>query len=65
MGCRGAPVRVIVVDTGPIVAAANPKDDFHRPCVDLLQSFPGPLLLPAPLLAEVGYMLGFPCGGQG
>ncbi|WP_455351164.1 type II toxin-antitoxin system VapC family toxin [Streptomyces sp. SYSU K217416] len=55
---------MIVVDTGPIVAAANRKDDFHQPCVDLLQSFPGPLLLPAPLLGEVGYMLASRAGAK-
>jgi uncharacterized protein len=48
---------VIVIDTGPVVAAANRKDDFHEACVELLQGFPGPLLLPAPLLTEIGYML--------
>ncbi|KLL09641.1 type II toxin-antitoxin system VapC family toxin [Protofrankia coriariae] len=48
---------MIVVDTGPVVAVANRKDDHHRQCVDLLQNFPGPLLLPAPLLSEIGYML--------
>ena len=48
---------MIVIDTGPVVAAANRKDDYHRPCVDLLQGFPGLLLLPAPLITEIGYML--------
>lgn len=48
---------MIVIDTGPVVAAANRKDDFHEACVDLLQGFPGPLLLPAPLITEIGYML--------
>jgi predicted nucleic acid-binding protein len=48
---------VIVIDTGPVVAAANRKDDHHEQCVELLQGFPGPLLLPAPLITEIGYML--------
>jgi uncharacterized protein len=48
---------VIVIDTGPVVAAANRKDDYHERCVQLLQGFPGPLLLPAPLITEIGYML--------
>jgi hypothetical protein len=48
---------VIVIDTGPVVAAANRKDDYHEQCVGLLQVFPGPLLLPAPLITEIGYML--------
>lgn len=48
---------MIVIDTGPVMAAANRKDDYHKQCVDLLQGFPGPLLLPAPLITEIGYML--------
>jgi uncharacterized protein len=48
---------VIVIDTGPVVAAANRKDDYNEQCVQLLQGFPGPLLLPAPLITEIGYML--------
>ena len=39
---------MIVIDTGPEVAAANRKDDHHEQCVELLQGLPGPLLLPAP-----------------
>ena len=48
---------MIVIDTGPVVANANRKDDHHEECVKLLQGFPGPLLLPSPLLSEIGYML--------
>jgi uncharacterized protein len=48
---------VIVIDTGPVVAAANRKDDYHKQSVELLAGFPGPLLLPAPLITEIGYML--------
>lgn len=54
---RGIQHRVIVIDTGPAVAAANRKDDYHHQCTELLQGFPGPLLLPAPLITEIGYML--------
>jgi predicted nucleic acid-binding protein len=53
---------VIVVDTGPIVAAANRRDDFHRASVVLLETHPGPLLLPSALIGEVGYMLGSRAG---
>lgn len=28
---------MIVIDTGPVVAAANRKDDYHKQCVELLQ----------------------------
>ena len=51
---------MIVCDTGPLVAAALSKDPDHRPCVDL---FTGAhlaerqLIVPAPVVAEVGYLL--------
>lgn len=48
---------MIVIDIGPVAAAANRKDDSHQQCVELLAGFPGPLLLPAPLITEIGYML--------
>lgn len=55
---------MIVIDTGPIIAAANRKDSSHQQCVELLETFPGPLLLPQPLLAEIGYMLASHAGVQ-
>lgn len=55
---------MIVIDTGPVVAAANRKDDHHEQCAELLQGFPGPLLLPAPLITEIGYMLGSRAGSK-
>ena len=48
---------MIVIDTGPVIATANRKDADHQRCTNLLQNFPGPLLLPQPLLTEIGYML--------
>lgn len=51
---------MIVCDTGPLVAAALANDDHHRECVDLftgLHLAGRPLLVPAPVVAEVGYLL--------
>lgn len=48
---------MIVIDTGPVIANANRTDEHHQRCARLLQDFPGPLLLPQPLLTEIGYML--------
>jgi predicted nucleic acid-binding protein len=51
---------VILCDTGPLVAAALSNDDHHRACVDLLTGLHlagRSLLLPAPVTAEVGYLL--------
>ncbi len=51
---------MIVCDTGPLVAAAISNDDHHRVCVDLLAAlhFAGRrILVPGPVVAEVGYLL--------
>jgi predicted nucleic acid-binding protein len=51
---------VIVCDTGPLVAASLINDDDHRACVDLftgLHLARRALLVPGPVVAEVGYLL--------
>ena len=51
---------MLICDTGALVAAAFTRDPDHRACVDL---FTGtrlaqrPLVVPAPVIAEVGYLL--------
>lgn len=52
---------MIVCDTGPLVAAADRNDADNRPCTDLFTSLHlagRPILVPAPVVAEVGYLLG-------
>ena len=52
---------MIVCDTGPLVAAADRDDDHNRSCTDLftgLHLTRRPVLVPAPVVAEVGYLLG-------
>jgi predicted nucleic acid-binding protein len=44
---------VIVVDTGPIVALLNDRDDHHVRCRDFLANHPGPLLVPTTVFTEV------------
>jgi len=44
---------VIVVDTGPIVALLNDRDDHHQRCRTFLSDYPGPLLITAPVFTEV------------
>jgi predicted nucleic acid-binding protein len=44
---------VIVVDTGPIVALLNDRDDHHVRCRDFLSTHPGPLLVPSTVFTEV------------
>lgn len=48
---------MIVVDTGPIVALINDRDNHHETCTELLAHHHGPLLVPAPVFAEVCLLL--------
>lgn len=51
---------MIIVDTGPIVAATFDREEHHEACVrifDELRMAQQELTLPATVLAEVGYML--------
>jgi len=58
---------VIVCDTGPLVAAALSKDPDHHRCVELFTGMHlagRQMLLPAPIVAEVGYLLGTRAGAR-
>jgi len=53
---------VIIVDTGPLVALADADDADHSRCADWLATNTDVLLVPAPIVAEVCYLLGSRCG---
>ena len=48
---------MIIWDTGPPFAAADVDDRDHFRCVELMRRTPAPLLMPVPVLTEVGYLL--------
>lgn len=48
---------MLLCDTGVLLAPGNIKDQAHRACVRLLRQAEGPLLVPSPVLGEVGYLL--------
>jgi predicted nucleic acid-binding protein len=51
---------VLLCDTGPLVAPGLSRDPDHRACVDLFTGMHlagRPMLVPAPVVAEVGYLL--------
>lgn len=48
---------MLVVDAGPLVAAAATRDRNHSRCVELLTNAPGPLIVPALVVTEVSYFL--------
>lgn len=58
---------MIVCDTGPLVAAALADDDHHHACVELftgLHLAGRDLLVPATVVAEVGYLLAREAGAR-
>lgn len=48
---------MILVDTGPLVALFNPKDNYHMRCRGILQSFSEPLYTTVPVLTEAFHLL--------
>jgi uncharacterized protein len=51
----------LVVDTGPLLASLDRKDQHHRACAALLRGTQGRVVIPSPILVEVDYW----CGGKG
>lgn len=52
---------MLICDTGPLVAAALSRDPDHHSCVELFTGMHlagREMVLPAPVVAEVGYPLG-------
>jgi predicted nucleic acid-binding protein len=48
---------MLLADTGPLVAVANTKDQHHDLCQQLLETHPGPIAVPAPVIVEVCQLL--------
>lgn len=48
---------MILVDSGPLVAAANRNDTHHRASAEALAAARPPRLVPGMVIAEVAYLL--------
>jgi len=48
----------LIVDAAPLVALADASDRLHDRVTSVLTSEPGPLVIPAPVTAEVDYLFG-------
>ena len=55
---------MLLCDTGVLLAAGNAKDHVHQACLRLLRHAEGPLLVPSPVLGEIGYLLQSRVGPQ-
>jgi hypothetical protein len=49
---------MILVDTGPFVALFEPRDVYHRLCVDILATIQDILMTTVPVLTEAFHLLG-------
>ncbi|MHB8312020.1 MAG: type II toxin-antitoxin system VapC family toxin [Candidatus Dormibacteria bacterium] len=47
----------MLVDAGPLYAYVDADDRHHAACLDLLQTHPGPLLVPELVVTEVVYLI--------
>jgi uncharacterized protein len=48
---------MLILDAGPIYAAAATRDSNHRRCVELIAAATRPLLVPELVVTEVSYLL--------
>jgi len=53
----------VIFDTGPLLAAANRDDPDHVRCVELVLATPL-ILVPGPVVAEAGFMIGRIAGSE-
>jgi uncharacterized protein len=54
----------LIVDAGPLIAWLDADDPDHAFAAELLTTHPGPLLVPALVIAEVTYMVAARCGAE-
>jgi uncharacterized protein len=47
----------LLLDAGPLIAAADRRDRMQVAVETLLRTEPGPLIIPAPVTAEIDYLL--------
>jgi uncharacterized protein len=52
------------VDAGPLYAYVDADDQHHDACLELLESHPGPLLVPTLVITEVVYLLASRLGSE-
>ncbi|MBO0685863.1 MAG: PIN domain-containing protein [Candidatus Dormibacteraeota bacterium] len=55
---------MLIVDSGPLYAAADARDPNHNKCAELLRRARGPLLVPVLAVAEVAYLVGNRLGAK-
>ncbi|MEB3071637.1 type II toxin-antitoxin system VapC family toxin [[Mycobacterium] vasticus] len=54
----------LIVDAGPLYAYVDADDAHHASSLELLQTHPGPLIVPTLVVTEVVYLLGTRLGAE-
>jgi uncharacterized protein len=54
----------LIVDAGPLYAYVDGDDAHHQACLRLLETHPGPLVVPMLVIAEVAYLIAGRLGWQ-
>ena len=47
----------LILDTGPVFALLDQRDSDHDACLELIETIREPLVIPAPVLPEVDYLV--------
>ena len=55
---------MLLVDAGPLYAYVDADDAHHVSCLELLETHPGPLIVPILVVTEVAYLLATRLGAQ-
>lgn len=45
------------MDAGPLYAYVDADDAHHKACLELLETYPGPLVVPVLVITEVAYLI--------
>lgn len=54
----------LIVDAGPLYAYVDGDDAHHEACLELLETHPGPLIVPTLVITEVAYLIATRLGWQ-
>jgi predicted nucleic acid-binding protein len=54
----------LIVDAGPLYAYVDGDDAHHQACLELLETHPGPLIVPTLVITEVVYLIASRLGWQ-
>ncbi|MFC7385032.1 type II toxin-antitoxin system VapC family toxin [Sphaerisporangium rhizosphaerae] len=60
----GGVISALVVDAGPLYAYVDTDDRHHKECLTLLESHPGPLIVPTLVVAEAAYLISTRLGAE-